>query len=69
MRFEDSRHVGDFLSQCSSCFFFVNNPEPGENLIQMKAEIFTPRNWQNTSFTGFVELADPFYHMGWIGHV
>jgi len=66
MLFKDTCHVGDVISQCSSCLFFAEDPKSGKNIIQVETEIFRPWNWQKAFFTVFVEQPDPFYDVGWI---
>ena len=63
MRSKDTCHVGDFISQCSSCLFFADDLKSGKNIIQVETEIVTPWNWQKAVFTAFVEQTDPFYDM------
>ena len=59
---KDSSHIGDFvIGQCSSGFFFVNDLESGENLIQVEIQVITPWKWYQPSFTTFVKLTNPFY--------
>ena len=54
MWFEDSCHVEDLVFHFSSGFIFSYNSEPGENLIQLETEFFTPRNWPESAFVDFV---------------
>ena len=59
---KDSGHVGDFIiGQFSSCFFFVHDLQPGENVIQVEIKFVAPWKWYQPSFTTFVKLTNPFY--------
>ena len=65
MWFEDSCHIEDLFFQFSSGFIFSFNSEPGENLIQIETEFFTPRNWQKLFFADFLQLPNLLYPIGW----
>ena len=65
---KDTCHAGDFVCHFSSSLFFCDYPKSGENVLQLKAEILTPRNWQNHPFTLCVNLLYPLYDVAWMRH-
>ena len=63
---EDTCHTGYFFcGPYSACLFFFNYPNSGENFLYLKAELFTPRNWQNHPFTLLANSPYPFYDVAW----
>lgn len=56
---EDICHASDVSSQYSPCRFCSNYFKSSLNLFQLKAEIFTPRNWNKHHTSFFAKLPHP----------
>ena len=65
---KDTCHTGDFVYHFSASLFFCNYAKSGENVLKLKAETATPRNWQNHPFTLCVNLLYPLYDVAWMRH-
>ena len=66
LRCKHTCHAGDFfLGHYSACLFFCNYPKSGENILYLKADLFTPRNWENHPFTLLANFSYLFYNVAW----